>query len=151
MHLISHYYFYELNLRIQIFNNLSVRVFYLFFGLVVFMSFNAQAQNVMTTIGNALQEGKATKASPYFDNTIDLTFSDETSTFSKKQAEIVLQRFLSKVEPKSYVSNQNGDSAYNKSKFCIGTLVTSNGNYKVYMFFILRQKNYYLKELRLEK
>ncbi|HPI53413.1 MAG TPA: DUF4783 domain-containing protein [Chitinophagaceae bacterium] len=120
----------------------------------LFLFINTQiisAQAFIVNISNGLKEGKAETISTYFDNTIDLSFSDVTNTYSKKQAEVVLQRFLSKIEPKSYLNNQKGNSAYNNSKFCIGTLATSNGNYKVYMFFILRKDIYYLKELRFEK
>lgn len=120
----------------------------------LFLFINTQiisAQAFIVNISNGLKEGKAEAISTYFDNTIDLSFSDVTNTYSKKQAEVVLQRFLSKIEPKSYLNNQKGNSAYNNSKFCIGTLATSNGNYKVYMFFILRKDTYYLKELRFEK
>ena len=89
--------------------------------------------------------------SVYFDNSIDLTFSDETNTYSKKQAEIILQKFFSKVEPKSFNSKRSGESKYNNSKFSIGFLSTSNGEYKVYIFFIQKGKNYYIKEMRFEK
>jgi hypothetical protein len=89
--------------------------------------------------------------SAYFDNTIDLVFSDESESYSKRQAEIVLQRFFSKVEPNEFSNIQKGTSNLNKTLYSVGILNTSKGNYKVYMLFIIKNATYYLKEIRVDK
>ncbi|MBL7766140.1 MAG: DUF4783 domain-containing protein [Chitinophagaceae bacterium] len=109
------------------------------------------AQDFLSTIGLALKQGKASAVAVYFDQTVDLSFSDKSDTYSKKQAELILQKFLVKVETKNYFNLQVGTSEYNHTKYSIGTLVTGNGNYKVYMLFVPRGGHYHLKELRFEK
>lgn len=111
----------------------------------------AFSQDYLKTISIAFREGNAQKVSAYFDKTVDLTFSDETNSYSKKQAEQILHKFFSKIEPKEFTNQRVGDSKYNNTRFCIGTLYSSKGDYKVYMFFLNRNGNYYLKELRFEK
>ena len=88
--------------------------------------------------------------SVYFDQTIDLTFSEETNSYSKKHAEQILNKFFAKIEPRDF-TQRSGDSRYNKSKYSIGVLKSSKGDYKVYMFFVNRGGNSYLRELRFEK
>jgi len=109
------------------------------------------SQESLKNISTSFKQGNAKTMSAYFDAFIDLTFSDETNTYSKKQAELILQKFFSKVEPTNFESKRSGNSKYNNTKFSIGSLSTSNGEYKVYMFFIQKNNIYYLKEIRFEK
>jgi len=109
------------------------------------------SQDYLKGIAAAFREGDAVALSVFFDKTVDLTFSDETNSYSKKQAEQILHKFFTKIEPKDFTNQRVGDSKYNNTRFCIGTLFSSRGDYKVYMFFLNRNGNYYLKELRFEK
>lgn len=98
-----------------------------------------------------MKQGDVESIAVFFDNSIDLTFSDKTNTYSKKQAVVIIQNFFNKIEPKDYIAQQRGKSQSTNTKFNIGTLYTSNGIYKVYMLFIIKKGYYYLKELRFEK
>mgnify|MGYP001627218714 CR=1 FL=1 len=102
-------------------------------------------------ITDGLKFGNAKKMSTYFDNSVDITFSQHTSTYSKRQAEIILQKFFSKVEPNGFYNQRSGISHYNKSLFIIGNLTTSGGEYKVYMLLIEKSGEYFLREIRFEK
>ena len=99
----------------------------------------------------AIRKGDAKLLAQCFDQRIDLTFSDKTTTCSRKQAEVIIQKFFSKVEPTHFTQVQQGDSQNNNTKFMIGSMSTGNGVYKVYMFFILRKGVYVIRELRFEK
>ena len=57
-------------------------------------------QEFLKNIEDAIKIGNAKKICAYSDKYIDLTFSENTNTYSKKQAEIIIQKFFSKVEPK---------------------------------------------------
>jgi hypothetical protein len=46
---------------------------------------------------------------------------------------------------------QASTSGSNNTRFSIGKLYTSGGEYRVYMFFVYKSGQYYLKELRFEK
>lgn len=108
------------------------------------------AQDYFRNITQAFKEGDAKAMSLYFDQNVDLTFSEETNTYSKKHAEQILNKFFAKIEPRDF-TQRSGDSKYNKSKYSIGILKSSKGDYKVYMFFINRGGTSFLKELRFEK
>lgn len=127
-----------------------------FWGILLFILFFIKGpicvfgQDYIKTITIAFQKGDAKAMSAYFDKTVDLTFSEETNTYSKKHAEQVLSKFFAKIEPNDF-TQRSGDSKYNNSKYSIGILKSSKGEYKVYMFFIHRNDMNYLKELRFEK
>jgi hypothetical protein len=108
------------------------------------------AQVYFNNIAQAFKQGDAKALSAYFDQTVDLTFSEETNTYSKKHAEQILHKFFAKIEPQDF-TQRSGDSKYNKSKYSIGILKSSKGTYKVYLFFIYRGEKGYLRELRFEK
>jgi hypothetical protein len=105
----------------------------------------------MAPIAQALKEGNSNVLAQYFDNELDLTFSDKTNSYSRKQAQIILERFFSKEGPRNYVQMQASTSGSNNTRFSIGKLYTSGGEYRVYMFFVYKSGQYYLKELRFEK
>ncbi len=109
------------------------------------------AQEFLKNIEKAIKQGRATGISPYFDKYIDLSFSEKTNTYSKKQAELIIQKFFTKVEPKDFTNINKGTSHINNTIYYIGTMSTSNGDYQVYMFFAIRNATYFLKEIRFEK
>lgn len=98
-----------------------------------------------------MKHGNAKNLEVYFDHNIDLALADKTAHYSRKQAEAIIQKFFTKVEPKDFTRVNKGTSHANNTIYYIGTLSTSNGPYQVYMFFVLRNATYVLKELRFEK
>ncbi len=137
--------------ELKIFSDLHVRKHFLIGILLVFVSLSALAQLNLQDIGKAIKQGDAKRLSAYFDKQIDLTFSDKSTTYSKRQAELIIQKFFSKVEPSNFVNALVGGSHSNNTKYIIANMVTSNGVYKVYMFFVQSGSGYVLRELRFEK
>lgn len=133
-----------------LFLNLCRSLFLTGFLLVLAGNF-AYGQEFLKNIEKAIKQGKATGISPYFDKYIDLSFSEKTNTYSKKQAELIIQKFFTKVEPKDFSNINKGTSHINNTIYYIGTMSTSNGDYQVYMFFAIRNATYFLKEIRFEK
>jgi hypothetical protein len=117
--------------------------------ILIYSSLSAQAN--LEDIGNTLKQGDAKGLSAYFDKQIDLGFDDKTKFYSKKQAELIIQNFFSKVEPISFTNKQSGKSPANKAFFILGNMSTSNGMYRVYMLFVMKNGNYLLREIRFEK
>ena len=125
---------------------------YLLAGLFLLcLSLSTHAQNYLSIAGNAIRKGDAKALALCFDQRIDLTFSDKTTTCSRKQAELIIRKFFSKVEPTNFTNPEQGDSHRNNTKFLIGYMTTSNGVYKVYLFFVLKKGTYVVRELRFEK
>lgn len=131
--------------------SLPLRIFLLAGSLVFCLSLSTYAQNYLLNAGNAIRQGDAKALSACFDQRLDLTFSDKTTTCSRKQAELIIRKFFSKVEPTNFTNAQQGDSHNNNTKFLIGNMTTGNGVYKVYIFFIQRKGTYVIRELRFEK
>ena len=111
----------------------------------------AMAQRYIEDINNAMRSGDASSVARYFDKVIDITISNESSTYSKSQAQMVLKDFFGKNDVRSFrFTNRGGDAA---STYMIGQLTTASGNYLVFLF--LRQKpnesTPYLQEIKFER
>ncbi len=116
----------------------------------MFLPAFAQESN-LTVAEKSLESGNLKKLSSIFYNSVDITFSSKAKTYSKSQALIIIKKFFSKHEPKSFKIRQKGKSSSNSTLFAIGKLVSSNGTYQVYMFFVPSKDTYLLRELRFEK
>ena len=96
----------------------------------------------------ALRAGNATELSRYFDNMIQITLLDQSNSYSKAQATMILKDFFSKNPVKSFqIIHEGGQD----SRFGIGRMVTANGTYRI--TFFLRQHGpdqYVLQEIRFE-
>ena len=138
-------------MRTNIFPSFSIRKAVLLGVLPVFISLFAYAQSCSNEIIAAMKSGDARRLSSFFDKHIELTFPDKTYSSCKKDAEVTIQKFFAKVEPINFVNVKHGCSASNNTKFEIGNMTTSNGVYKVYMFFVKKGNSYVINELRFEK
>lgn len=91
-------------------------------------------QKQVEDITNALKTGNAPGLSAYFHTTIDLTIIQKQATYSKSQAEQVVQNFFSSNKPSNFTVDHKGTSGEG-SQYIIGTLNTSTGDYRVYIYF----------------
>ena len=100
---------------------------------------------------SSLSRGDMKKLVSIFNSSIDVTFSNQVKTYTKSQAEIIIKKFFSKHDPKSFKIMNKGKSSTNNTIYAIGELKSNNGNFRVYMFFIPSKEGYLLRELRFEK
>lgn len=140
-----------LELNTTIFFDQTKRKLLLTFCTICCTSASVFCQEFLNNIERAIKQGSAKNLEVYFDNSIDLSFSEKTDTYPRKQAEIIIQKFFTKVEPKDFIKVNIGTSHANNTIYYIGTLSTSNGSYQVYMFFVIKNATYVMKELRFEK
>ena len=54
----------------------------------------------MANIVNAMKSGNSTEVAKYFDETVEITFSDKSSSYPRKQAERILNDFFTANPPK---------------------------------------------------
>ena len=101
-------------------------------------------------IANAIRSGDAKSVSRYFSNSVDLTLIGQEDVYSKAQAEQILKDFFNKNTPRSFSIIHRGESK-DGSKYAIGNLTTSNGNYRVYYYFKVSAGNVNIQELRFMK
>lgn len=115
----------------------------------VFMLVAAKAQ-VLEDVVNNIRSGNAAAMTKYFDKIVAISINNNQSTYSGAQAEMVLKDFYSKNPVKDFVIMQTGSSG-TSSKFVIGKLTTSSGNYQLYVVMKMKDEKYMLHEMRFEK
>ena len=119
--------------------------------LFLMMPFKSIApDDVITTLGNLMKTGNSTEIASYFSTNVDLTVLEEEDVYSKSQAEVILRNFFKGHVPKDFSVLHQGASKED-SKYVIGNLSTSTGNYRCY--FLLKNINgkFTLQELRIEQ
>lgn len=115
--------------------------------------FIAEAQNNRSPLEdmvNAIRNNRVTDMVKYFDNIVPITINNNQAIYSHNQAEVVLRDFFDKNNPKDFVVMDNG-SPNNTSKFLIGSFATPQGKYNVYILLKMKDSNYLLQEIRLNK
>jgi hypothetical protein len=102
-----------------------------------------------TEVINAIKSGNAAEVAKYFDNTVELTLPDKSSSYSKRQAELVLRDFFSQNPVKNFQVLHQSEKA--GSEYCIGTLTTANGTFRTTIYMKQEGSKQLIQELRFEK
>ena len=113
--------------------------------LLFFLSSFIPADEVVSAIKN----GSASQLSKFFDNTIEITVSDKSNTYSKSQAELVVKDFFENNGVKDFEVLHKGDNT--TAQFIVGKLVTKNGEYRTTIYIKQKGDKQLLQELRFEK
>jgi hypothetical protein len=121
---------------------------FLKYGLIVLL-FCLTSFVSVDEVESAIKNGNASQLSKYFDNTIEITLTDKSNTYSKSQAELVLKDFFSNNVVKGFEIVHKGNNA--GAQFIIGTLETKNGEYRTTIYMKQKGDKQLLQELRFEK
>jgi hypothetical protein len=121
---------------------------FLKYGLVLFLFFLSSFVSVDEVV-SAIKNGNASQLSKYFDNTVEITVTDKSNTYSKSQAELVLKDFFDNNIVKNFEIVHKGDNT--GAQFIIGTLNTKNGEYRTTIYMKKNGDRQLLQELRFEK
>lgn len=103
----------------------------------------------LNDVVNAIKSGNAASVSKYFDNTVEITVNGKSSNYSKTQGEVVLRDFFANNAVKSFTVLHQGQSG--GAEFCIGTLITSNGNFRTTLNLKQKGDKQTLQEIKFEK
>ena len=118
------------------------------YGLVVlFISLSSFIS--LDEVISAIKSGSASQLSKHFDNTIDITFTDKSNTYSKSQAELVLKDFFNHNVVTGFEVVHKGDNT--EVQFLTGTLDTKNGEYRTTIYMKQKGDKLVVQELRFEK
>lgn len=85
---------------------------------------------VFSGIISAFQSGNANALAEHFDAEVELSILDDDDVYSKAQAQQVMQKFFTNNKPSSFAKQHEGKSP-SGANYCIGTLKTNNGSYRV--------------------
>ena len=122
------------------------RIFTLF-SLVVLVSSFVLLAGIGEVIA-AFKTGSASQVARYFDANVEISLPGKSNTYSKSQAELVLQDFFSLNPIKGFEVIHKGGNA--GSEYCIGTLQTRNGNFRTTLYMKQKDGVQVLQEIGLE-
>jgi hypothetical protein len=117
------------------------------FGLVFSSKTSAQS---FDSIASAIRSGNASSLAANFSGTVEITIKDAEASYSKAQAEMVLKNFFGTHQPKSFSIVHQGTSPEG-SKYFIGNLTTSSGNYRTYVYAKIQGNALVIQEIRFEE
>lgn len=121
----------------------------IFAGIFFFMQ--AVGQSEIDDVAKALQAGEVAYIARHLDNLVEISIANEQSTYSKTQAERVLDNFFTKNKVKEFSMRHQGGNTSDNAIFVIGDLSTAQGNYRVYLMFKKKKDDSFtLQELRFE-
>ena len=118
------------------------------FLLTLGFSSNLKAQN-LDQVANYIKAGNASELSKFFESNVEISLKESGNSYSKAQAEQVLVNFFSKNSPKGFTVVHQGISPEG-SKYIIGNLVTTGGNYRVYLYAKPTGNSIVIREMRFE-
>lgn len=128
----------------QLFKNFTVIICSVFI-----FSYQTQAQG-FDNIANAIRTGNASILAASFQSNVEITIKDAGNSYSKSQAEMVLKSFFSTHQPKGFTIAHEGTSPEG-SKYFIGNLSTSTGNYRTYVYAKAAAGALSIQEIRFEE
>jgi hypothetical protein len=100
-------------------------------ALVLFFSPFIASADIADDVAAAIRTGNAKEVSKYFADNVDLKVLEQENIYSKAQAELILKDFFAK-HPVQEFTVVHKSQPKNDSQFAIGTLKTTNGNYRVH-------------------
>jgi hypothetical protein len=117
---------------------------------VMFINMAAMLPDEFENIASAIRVGDAHTISMYFDKTVDIKTDDKSITYSKNQAELVLKEFFQKNNPHVFTIIHRGASAKG-AKYIIGTLETSTGKFRSFVYMKESGGKQFIEEMSFEK
>ena len=116
--------------------------------ILLFSLTSFEQQFGINEVLSALKAGNATQMAKYFDNSIEITMPDKSSSFSKSQAELVMRDFFANNPVKGFEAIHKGENG--GSQYCIGNLSTKTGVFRITIFMKQKGDGQVLQELRFE-
>ena len=99
-------------------------------GLFLFSS-SFILNDVASQISTHFKTANAKALSGMCSSSVEISLDGNTASYSKTQAQFVLEDFFAKNSPKSFTKNHEGNSA-GGMMYVIGTYSSSTGNFRVY-------------------
>ena len=118
------------------------------FFMITFAIGHVSAQEFDNIAAN-IRKGDASSLSKYFGANVEISIKDVQNSYSKSQAEAVLKNFFSVHAPKSFTVVHQGQSPEG-AKYFIGTLSTSAGTYRTYVYAKQVSATFVIQEIRFE-
>lgn len=89
--------------------------------------------DIFDDIAVAIRASNSKGIARWFDSSVELKTLDKSAVYSKNQAELVLKNFFEKYPVKSFNIIHRGSSTKG-AQYSIGSLETTKGTYRTYLF-----------------
>ena len=96
----------------------------------------------------AIKSGNATELARYFDERVDISLPDKSDTYSKTQAEMIMKDFFNNKGVIGFELKHKGEQG--GAQFCVGELITKQGNFRTHLFMRQRGDRQLLQEIRFQ-
>ncbi|TXI32270.1 MAG: DUF4783 domain-containing protein [Niabella sp.] len=113
----------------------------------VFLATSLNAQSI-DGVFTGLKNGNAVQVAGNAGDNFSLTILDKGDNYSKQQGQQILKDFFTKNVVKGFEVKHKGNSP--SGQYAIGTLTTSNGNYRINIFMKKDGSKEVIKELRFQ-
>ncbi len=124
-------------------------IFLIFLSFTGICSTGVYAQS-FDNIAAAFKSGDASSVAKHFETNVEITIKNTGTSYSKSQAEMVLKKFFTSHTPKTFTLDHEGTSPQG-SKYFIGHLTTSAGNYRTYIYAKTTNGILTIQEIRFEE
>ncbi|MCP4313454.1 MAG: DUF4783 domain-containing protein [Bacteroidetes bacterium] len=108
-----------------------------------------KAQTVPTGLVEAMKAGEAAQVARFFHQSLELTILEKDYMASKNQATRIMENFFKEHPPTGFKISFEGTKE--KSKYAIGDLTTSNGSFRVNLFFMNKDNKRLIYYMSIEK
>lgn len=122
----------------------------LFIFLFTVFSVGFSAAQSFDGVVTAIKAGNASALAQNFQGNVEITIKDAEASYSKAQAEQVVKNFFASHQPRSFTVAHQGTSPEG-SKYFIGNLTTSSGNYRIYVYAKTSGSGMSIQEIRFEE
>ncbi|MDQ3072513.1 MAG: DUF4783 domain-containing protein [Bacteroidota bacterium] len=106
--------------------------------------------DILDDIAAAMRSGNAQAVATYFGSSVDMKILDASSSYSRNQAEQVLNEFFKANSVKSYTTVFRGTSAKG-AQYSIGEMETTTGNYRTHYCIKEVAGKLYIQQLNIER
>lgn len=97
----------------------------------------------------AFKKGDPEALGEFFDDTVEITLSGNTGSFTKNKAERIVKDFFKEISVKGFDVIHKSESS--GSQYFIGNLLSQNGTYRTTIYIRTKGGKQVIQEIRFEK
>lgn len=110
-----------------------------------------QTPLTLDDVTRAIGAGNVAELAAVMDAEVELSILDQEDLYSRADATAALKKFFARVTPTRFGKVHQGSSKSADAEYVIGTLATSQGAYRVYVYVAKSPTGVVLQELRFER
>ncbi|MEM9930049.1 MAG: DUF4783 domain-containing protein [Bacteroidota bacterium] len=112
---------------------------------------NEQTPLALEDVCRAIGNGNVEQLATVMDTEVELTIIDQEDLYSRDQAIAELRAFFNEFAPSRFGKVHQGASKTADAEYCIGTLATAKGPFRVYVYVAKTDSGVLLQELKFSR